>query len=74
MPGDYGPDAQTIALLQCDRLLMCTDGLWGMVEDETISRILSSMGEPEAACRALIAEANSRGGTDNITAVVVDYG
>jgi PPM family protein phosphatase len=55
-----------------DRLLLCTDGLTGMLEDGYIAEILSTEREPEAAVAKLIEAANRAGGYDNITAVVVD--
>jgi len=51
-------------------LLICTDGLWGMVSDEAIAQIVSDLPMPQAACQELIAAANKAGGRDNITAVV----
>jgi serine/threonine protein phosphatase PrpC len=55
-----------------DRLLLCTDGLTGMLADEFISEILSSEKEPEGAVRTLVDAANRAGGYDNITVIVVD--
>jgi protein phosphatase len=54
-----------------DRLLICSDGLTGMVPDQRIAELLSA-GTPEEAVWALIEEANSAGGHDNVTVVVVD--
>jgi serine/threonine protein phosphatase PrpC len=53
-----------------DRLLLCTDGLTGMIGDAEISRLLTS-GTPDEAVHKLLAAANDGGGLDNITAVVV---
>jgi serine/threonine protein phosphatase PrpC len=49
-----------------DRLLLCSDGLWGEVADANIAGVLDSQ-EPEQAVRALIDMANDAGGPDNIT-------
>lgn len=54
-----------------DRLLICSDGLTNMVEDERIAQLLAK-GSPEEAVWTLIEEANRAGGHDNITVVVVD--
>jgi len=57
-----------------DRILLCTDGLTGMVSEEQIRTILDSMpGDAQGAVERLIAEANRAGGVDNITAVVLDF-
>lgn len=53
-----------------DQLLLCSDGLWGLVEAEEISELLRGAANPEAACEELVARANEQGGTDNITALV----
>lgn len=73
MQGDAQPEARTLKLLRGDRLLLCTDGLTGMVEDEAIASILTAESDPEAACAALIDAANKSGGNDNITAIILDW-
>lgn len=52
-------------------LLLCSDGLWGMVDDGHIQQALSRSPWPQDACNELIALANLAGGDDNISAVVV---
>lgn len=74
MDGEVYPDVQTIRLQEGDRLLLCTDGLTGLVPDEQTAALLRANHDPEAACRALVAAANDAGGTDNITAVVANWG
>ena len=56
-----------------DRLLLCSDGLSEMVTDQAIVAALEADREPEAAARALLASANSGGGRDNITVVIVRF-
>ena len=58
-----------IRLLVGDVVLLCSDGLWGMVPAERISTIIDSR-SAQAAADALIAAANEAGGHDNVTAVV----
>ena len=53
-----------------DILLMCTDGLTGRVEDQEISTVVREH-PPDAAARLLVALANERGGSDNITVLIV---
>jgi protein phosphatase len=55
-----------------DRLLLCSDGLHGMIDEERIRGILFENADPQAAADALVAAANEAGGQDNITAVVID--
>jgi serine/threonine protein phosphatase PrpC len=53
-----------------DLLLLCTDGLTGMVPDDDIAAMLAPGSDPGQICKALVDEANRRGGKDNITVVV----
>jgi len=55
-----------------DRLLLCSDGLSGMVSEADIKRILVENEDPQAACDALVEAANQAGGQDNITALILD--
>ena len=50
-------------------VLMCSDGLHGVVSDEDLKKALASPASLEAMSKELIAQARSRGGPDNITAV-----
>ncbi len=54
-------------------LLLCSDGLWGVIGDEYILDIISSAPNPQEACRELVKAANAAGGPDNITAVLVKF-
>jgi PPM family protein phosphatase len=54
-----------------DVFLLASDGLTGMVDDRRIHTLLMARAEPERKVLSLIAEANGRGGLDNITAIVV---
>ena len=54
-----------------DVILLASDGLTGVLEDEQLTRMLSSEGEPEHRVDRMITEANRRGGLDNITVIVV---
>jgi PPM family protein phosphatase len=55
-------------------LLLCSDGLWGMLSDEQIARIVQGASSPNEAARALVHATNAAGGSDNIAAVVVRPG
>lgn len=64
-------DAATRRLPPSSRLLICSDGLWGVVSEEKIVQVLTECSEPQEACQRLITVANDNGGPDNITAVLV---
>ncbi len=55
-----------------DRVLICSDGLTGMVEDDEIARLLTEAASPSEAAWRLIDAANAAGGHDNTTVAVVD--
>jgi serine/threonine protein phosphatase PrpC len=57
-----------------DVFLVASDGLTGMVDDRRLQQILLARSSPSRIVDALIAEANGRGGLDNITAIVVQVG
>ncbi len=55
-----------------DRLLICSDGLTTMIDDDAIAAVLEAEPDAEAAAWALVEAANLAGGVDNITVAVVD--
>ena len=55
-----------------DRILLCSDGLYGMVEDRELCEILSEDDNLEHTAHVLISAANSHGGEDNITALILE--
>jgi protein phosphatase len=59
-----------VDLCRGDRVLLCSDGLVGVVSDEEIGAVLGAVETPEEATRILIEMANAAGGPDNITVVV----
>ena len=65
------PTSTSASLERGDILLIASDGLTGMLEDEHLIRILSSDGGPQHWVDRMITEANRRGGLDNITAIVI---
>jgi len=68
---DVEPDIYRGEVRVGDLFLVASDGLTGMVEDRRLTQLLSSRAEPERKVQSLIAEANGRGGLDNITAILV---
>jgi protein phosphatase len=61
-------------LTPASSLLMCSDGLWGLVGADTLKKIVTNSVTPQEACEQLVATANENGGYDNITAVIVTIG
>lgn len=70
--GPIGADTFTIDLDGGDRLLLCTDGLNTMVSDFVIQEILGAGQGVDPTAWALIEQANTAGGLDNTTVLVVD--
>jgi protein phosphatase len=68
---DVEPDVYQGEVRVGDLFLVASDGLTGMVDDRRLQALLMSRAEPERKVHSLIAEANGRGGLDNITAIVV---
>jgi protein phosphatase len=65
-------DVNRVAISDGDRFLLCSDGLSGMLTDPEMHDILASHEDLEAGVDALIGAANTAGGTDNITAMVIE--
>ncbi len=65
------PDVFSGTIQAGDVFLVASDGLTGMVDDRRLQQLLASNAPPRRLVDALIAEANGRGGLDNITAVLV---
>jgi serine/threonine protein phosphatase PrpC len=74
MDGDLEVDEVRVEIRPGDRVLLCSDGLHGLAPDGAIEQVLRTVRDPKRAARALVALANRAGGTDNITAVILDVG
>jgi protein phosphatase len=65
-------DHRTVGLQPGDRLLICTDGLHGVVGERRLSEVLDADSpDLQALCDGLLAEANAAGGPDNITMIAL---
>jgi protein phosphatase len=67
------PQVQRFRLLAGDQLLLCTDGLTEMVDDEIIARVLREAKSAQNACQSLVDLALAAGGTDNITITLARF-
>src|SRR5207245_2924398 len=67
------PATARIQIRRGDMLLLCSDRLSGKLRNEEIRQIVADSENLSAACTALIAEANRRGGEDNITVVLARF-
>jgi len=54
-----------------DRLVICCDGLWEMIRNEGIADVLMRQSDPQLACEEMVELANTAGGDDNISVIVV---
>lgn len=65
-------DIEELDLHDNDRLLLCSDGLSNMVDDEQLRAVLATEDDPASACRTLVDLANAQGGRDNISVITVN--
>lgn len=66
-------DSMTLDLQPDDLLLLCSDGLTGVLDDQVIAEQLVTCTDPEATVERLIGLANDAGGPDNITVLLLRY-
>ncbi|APR83789.1 Serine/threonine phosphatase PPP [Minicystis rosea] len=70
---DLEPSLSRVLLQRDDVLLLCSDGLWGIVGAQTIRSILLRQRAPSIACRVLFDEAMRAGGRDDVTIIVARF-
>ncbi len=68
---DVVPDLYFGNLEEGDVVILASDGLTGMLEDDQLVKIIETGGEPKQWVDRMIADANRRGGLDNITVIIV---
>nr|WP_320131948.1 Stp1/IreP family PP2C-type Ser/Thr phosphatase [uncultured Holophaga sp.] len=71
--GELEVAVQELQVKESDRLLLCSDGLSGMVPDEEISSILQSSETLVIAAERLVKRAIDYGGEDNVTVVLIGF-
>ncbi len=71
---EIDPSLLTVYVQPNDWLLLCSDGLWNMVDDAQILRVLLNAGDnPQAAVDTLVSAANAAGGKDNISVIALKF-
>ena len=70
--GDVRADHVIVDLEVARRLVLCSDGVTDLVDDDRLAQVLADFSGPQEAADALVGAALAAGGTDNATAVVVD--
>ncbi len=68
---EHSPHFETVELSPDDLVVLCSDGLWDMLEDMEIARIATEAATISEAVTNLIAAANDAGGDDNITVILL---
>jgi protein phosphatase len=71
--GEVQVDTDRLQLDDGDRLLLCSDGLTDLVDDQTIATLLQGANDSRDACEQLVHRALDRGGRDNVTVIVAIY-
>ena len=71
-PDDIDPDFFVLRLADAERILLCSDGVTGMIDDIEIAGLLADNPDPRDAAERIVAASLSAGGIDNATAVVID--
>jgi serine/threonine protein phosphatase PrpC len=69
---DVRLDVRPVPLKPFDRFLLTSDGVHGVVDDETLTRLLGRRASPDADAQAIVDQATLEGATDNATAIVID--
>lgn len=70
---DVDIDITAVTLEEGDKILICSDGLWGDIDDQDMESIMNTYDDPRLAARELVRASHSGGGKDNVTLVLVDF-
>ena len=71
MRAPAGPEITYKRLNEGDRLMLCSDGLYGELEEQDIAAKMQTDPAPEDFCETMIANANEHGGRDNISLIMI---
>jgi serine/threonine protein phosphatase PrpC len=67
----FDADINSIQMPESGYLLLCSDGLWSVVNESELQRLVKESGSPEEACQRMVDAANAAGGPDNISAILI---
>lgn len=65
------PEVITSPINSTSYLMLCSDGLWGVVAEEQLAHFILSSPTLQQACQSMVTAANTAGGPDNITVILV---
>jgi len=68
----FEPDLEVFSLEPSERLLLCSDGLWGVLDQQAMTQIINQSEDLDQAVQLLVQSANEAGGPDNISAILVE--
>ncbi len=68
----FDPEIITTSAPGTGSLMICSDGLWGVITEQEISEIIQRSLSPQQTCQAMVDRANAAGGPDNISAIMVN--
>jgi serine/threonine protein phosphatase PrpC len=69
----FKPDVYTHPMPHPGYLLICSDGLWGVIPEQDMFQMITGARNPAVACKNLVDAANAAGGPDNISVILVQY-
>jgi len=69
----FRPDIKNLTFPGHCTLMLCSDGLWGVIKEQEIPKIIYSSASLTEACHLLVEAANAAGGPDNISVILVQY-
>lgn len=67
----FEPDIKSLVIESAPYLLLCSDGLWGVIAEEQLFTAVVKHDRPEHACQFLLEAANDAGGPDNIAVILI---
>jgi len=70
---DLKVDIISYSVMPGSWMLLCSDGLWGVLSEEETSNIVSGASGPQMACDKLVRAANEAGGPDNVTTILIKF-